>query len=316
MISTDRIKNIIDGLTLQRNRDSTRKMYYSVWKVFSNFYLSLDVKPDTWADRVTLFVRYLVDQNRKAGTIKSYVSALKAILRDDKIEINEDKYLLSSLTKACVYHNDVAVVRFPIRKPMLDALLHSVDHLFLCESRNQPYLATLYKAMFATAYYGMFRVGEIAKGTHRILARDVHIGVNKQKILFMLRTSKTHWKNTVPQSVKITSTRINFSNDSNRVKLFCPYKLLMDYLHVRDKYKTDSEPFFIFHGGEPVSPGHINRILKGVLKDGGFGPSKYSMHGMRSGRAEDLLRLGLSVETIKKLGRWRSKTVFTYLKQF
>ena len=40
----------------------------------------------------------------------------------------------------------------------------------------------------------------------------------------------------------------------------------------------------------------------------------YLFHGFQSGRASDLLKLGVSVETIKKLGRWHSNAVFRYLK--
>ena len=47
-------------------------------------------------------------------------------------------------------------------------------------------------ALFATAYYGLFRVGEITDSQHAVKACDVHIGVNKRKLLFILRTSKTH----------------------------------------------------------------------------------------------------------------------------
>ena len=36
------------------------------------------------------------------------------------------------------------------------------------------------------------------------------------------------------------------------------------------------------------------------------------MHGIRLGHVTDLLNLGVSVETIKKLGRWKSNAVYVY----
>ena len=74
------------------------------------------------------------------------------------------------------------------------------------KSTNQEYLGKLYTAIFSSAYYGLLRIGEIAKGSHPILAKDVQIGLNKKKILFILRTSKTHWKDSKPQLIKITGS--------------------------------------------------------------------------------------------------------------
>ena len=39
-------------------------------------------------------------------------------------------------------------------------------------------------------------------------------------------------------------------------------------------------------------------------------------HGLRAGRAVDLLRMGVSFETIKKLGHWKSNIVYEYLRIF
>ena len=51
--------------------------------------------------------------------MKSYVSAIKSVLADEGITINENRYLVSSLTKACKLRNDVLQTRLPIRKGLL-----------------------------------------------------------------------------------------------------------------------------------------------------------------------------------------------------
>ena len=71
------------------------------------------------------------------------------------------------------------------------------------EDKGQIYLKILYKTLFSTAYYGLFRVGELTSGSHPVLVGDVHVSENKNKFLFLLRTSKTHWKDVKPQRVKI-----------------------------------------------------------------------------------------------------------------
>ena len=69
--------------------------------------MQLDVTPASWEEKIILFVGFLMEQNRQSATIKSYVSAIKAILREDGIILSEDTYLLTSLTKACRLKNDV-----------------------------------------------------------------------------------------------------------------------------------------------------------------------------------------------------------------
>ena len=305
-ISTASIKMIVDKLSMERNCSTTRNNYHKIWKGFNKFYLRLDEKPSSWEDRLVLFVGYLVDKNRKASTIRSYISAIKSVLREIKIEISEDSYLLNSLTRACKYRtNNKVRIRLPIHKDLLQAILKEIDKKYLIK-QNQPYLALLYKTIIASGYYGMFRIGELTKGDHPVLARDVRVGDNKQKMLFILRTSKTHWKDSPPQIVKISSLklakhkRMHGGVATNKIK-YCPYLLLRRYSKARIEYKADDEQFFVFRDRSPVTCYQASKVLKEALKDGGFNPNNYSAHSLRAGRAGDLLKLGVSVETIKIL---------------
>ena len=106
---------------------------------------------------------------------------------DDGIQLSEDKYLLSSLIKACSYVNSAVKMRLPIQKDLMNLIVTNINNSY--GSINQPYLAVLYTTMISTAYYGMFRVGEISAETHPVLARDVKISDNKKKMKFILRTS-------------------------------------------------------------------------------------------------------------------------------
>ena len=67
-------------------------MYYRVWKQFGTFFLKLDHKPKDWEDQITLFVGYLVDQNKQSQTVKSYLSAMKAVLAEDNIKLDPDQF--------------------------------------------------------------------------------------------------------------------------------------------------------------------------------------------------------------------------------
>ena len=184
-----------------------RQNYYQVWKSFNKFYLNLDIRPKAWEDRIVLYVGHLIAKNRQSATIKSYLSAICVVLKQDKIKLHEDQFLISSLTKACKLRNDKVKLRLPIQKGMLGILLRETKHYFE-NVLNQPFLSILYQAILSTAYFGLFRIGEVTAGDHPILARDVHIGANKKKILFLLRSSKSHNQGSKPQSVKISSQPI------------------------------------------------------------------------------------------------------------
>ena len=205
-ISTSVVQQIIDVLKMHHHHDSTKATYYTVWKKFNQFFVQLDEKPKTWEERLVLFVGYLVQKGLKGNTINSYISAVKAVLRQDGVTLCEDRYLLNSLIKASWFLNNQVRTRLPIQKCLCGFLINSTEDFF--QGKNQPYLAALYTSMFAAAYYGMLRIGELTSGlySHAVKVCDVHLADNKHKILFVLCTSKTHWTDSKPQLIKLTSS--------------------------------------------------------------------------------------------------------------
>ena len=309
------MQQIVNNLKTQGVKNSTMRCYYSAWKSFNHFFIRLDTKPETWEERLILFIGYLIQENKQSQTIRSYVSAIKKVLRDDDIILNENKLLITSLTKACKVKNDQIRTRLPIRKGMLRIILRTTDNFF--ETANQPFLSILYKALFSTAYFGLLRVGEITSGSHPILVQDVELAENKRKILLILRTSKTHGLGSKPQMVKISNHRINSHNyNRNREvsKEYCPYRILRNYINIRPKYLNCMEPFFVFRDRSAVAPDHMRQTLKLILKLGGFREDFYNIQSFRSGRAVDLESMNVSIESIKSMGRWASNSVFTYLR--
>ena len=158
-ISTNDIENIVDRLRNQRHRGSTQRSYYSIWKAFNKFFIKLDRKPDTWGERLTLFVGYLIDCKKQSSTVRSYISAIKAVLKTNNIDVKEDEFLLSSLTRACRLNNDVFTARLPVSKGLLGILIRRISKTYL--DRNQHYMALLMATILCMAYYGLFRIGEL-----------------------------------------------------------------------------------------------------------------------------------------------------------
>ena len=302
---------IIEKLKVERHRKSTQKNYYSIWRIFNQFFIKLDSKPKTWEERLTLFIAYLIQTNIKSNTIKCYISAIKAVLLNDGYEINEDRMLLTSLTRACCLKNDKVCTRLPIRKGLLSLIIKSLPQVI---GASQQYLIVLYTAMLLTAYYGMFRIGELSLSEHVIQVGNVHAGVNKDKLMFILTSSKTHGKDKKPQIIKIDALS-NCSDGTDQDGVICPFKAIKEYIKMRRSRKLETEPFFIFRDRSPVLPAHYRKLIKDSIKHLGLQERFYMAHGTRAGRASDLFSMKISVETIRKLGRWSSSAIYQYFRQ-
>ena len=188
-------------------------------------------------------------------------------------------------------------------------LLFEVGRMF----RDQEYLNTLYKALFALAYYGLMRIGELVHSPHTLKATNIHIGQNKNKILIILHTSKTHGLDKPPQRIKIAALR-NYETFARRKRFFCPFELVRNYIAKQGDYATDDEEFFIFQGLTPIQPTQIRSILKILLEKIGLNPDLYDTHSFRIGHASQMLKNKISIDEIRTFGRWSSSCVYKYLK--
>lgn len=137
--------------------------------------------------------------------MKSYVSAIKKTLIMDGYDGNDNLVLVRTLVKACRLIKDTVRTQLPIQCRLLEIILFEVQHYF--SNGNQWYLEILYKTVFALSYYGLMKVGEVTKSPHVLRAQNVHIATNKDKMLLILYSSKTHGKESRPQKIKITSNR-------------------------------------------------------------------------------------------------------------
>ena len=223
-----------------------------------------------------------------------------------------DELLLNTLAKACRLVNDHVKTRLPIQAALLEMLLFELERIF----NKQYYLEILYKTIFILAYYGLLRIGELTKSEHCLLAKDVQIGDNKEKILLTLHSSKTHGQGSKPQQIKISG--VAQENVSNKVRcknrFFCPFKLINKYFKLRGDYFKDNDQFFVFSDGSPVQPHHVRNVLSQLLQSLGKDHRLFSFYSFRIGRCTELIKLGYAIEIIKRLGRWKSNAVYRYIR--
>ena len=205
----------------------------------------------------------MIEKKRKSNTINSYISAIKAILSLNQVKINEDRFLLNSLTRACKLKNDQLRTRLPIGGNLLNLIIKKIEEIY----DQQPYLATLYRCMFAVGYHGLLRIGEMTKSPHVIKARDVLLATNKNKLMLILRSSKTHNKSQKPQVIKLNKLRrkVNQHNqqqESGNIARTCPFLALREYAAMRPTSMKASEQFFVFRDNSSVRAANMRSVLK------------------------------------------------------
>ena len=129
-ISSSNLRSLMNRLLLKQNHDSTNKMYMEVWRQFNAFLISLDTMPVSWEDRTMLFITNLVGKGFQSSSIKSYVSAVKRILINDRYQWDNTKILILSLTRACRLINDQVRTRLGISKGLLELVLFENEKIF------------------------------------------------------------------------------------------------------------------------------------------------------------------------------------------
>ena len=310
-ISVIDMENLVQNLVNNQNRVSTNKTYLAMWRQFNKFVITLDKIPPTWEHRAILFAAHLIEKGKQSSTVKSYMSGIKRLLVNAGYNWKDNFVLLNSMTKACRLINDQVRTRLPIKYGLLETILFEIERIY----KNQWYLQCMYKAMFMLCYYGMMRIGEVTESPHVLLARNVNRATNKNKLLMILYSSKTHGYESAPQEIKITAAKDDKRYKAHAVhRNFCPFELIGRYIDLRPEYSEDDEQFFVFSDNSPVKPMHAHALLHEIIKRINLDSSLYGMHSFRIGRTCDLVKFGYSIEEIKRLGRWKSNVVYKYIR--
>jgi len=108
---------------------------------------------------VALFISFLSASRLAPSTISSYISALSYAHKLKNIFDPTKSFLIRKLLSAQSRMGGPDV-RFPITQPVFYELVSSLRH-----TNSSTYQRTLLAAMLRIAFYGFFRVGELAAKT-------------------------------------------------------------------------------------------------------------------------------------------------------
>ena len=197
-----------------------------------------------------------------------------------------------------------ADVRMPISRPLLYELVRALQH-----TSPSAYRRSLFGAMFMTAFYGFFRIGELSCNSKQ----QVDTVVQFDQVTFLKQSSRV-----TAVKIVITKFKHNTNNrpfvitiESEPSEPFCPVQTLIDYIKLRGYHKG---PLFTCAASGAISTNNFNTELRRALNFCGLDCSRYKSHSFRIGAACHASEKGFSDSQIRALGRWSSDAFRTYIR--
>lgn len=250
-----------------------------------------------------MFISFLCAKGLAPATIASHLSAISYVHKLHS-HIDPTKSFLIEKLMVAVGRKGQADIRLPISRPLLHELVRALQH-----TNNSAYQRALYGALFMTAFYGFFRIGELTCKTRRMSQTVVQFN----QITFIKNDSRT-------TAVKITISRFKH-NTTNRVftilieseqaEPFCPVQLLTEFIRLRGSHDG---PLFAFPNMEAILTAQFNTELRRALTFCGLDIARYKSHSFRIGAACHAAERGFSDAQIRALGRWNSDAFKLYIR--
>ena len=136
-----------------------------------------------------MFTAQLIQEGRAGQTVRSYVSAVRSILKEDGIKLTHDYQPLISLLQSTKYTTKPSgQIRLPIQWGLVKLIADDMDNHY---SGVDSYSNIMLKAILMAGYFGLLRIGEMtdSESNHTIKFCDVHFERQRSKILMVLHTS-------------------------------------------------------------------------------------------------------------------------------
>lgn len=234
------------------------------------------------------------------GTIARYLTGLKMWhtlhgLRFPAIDVHRIRLLL----KACKKTEQRPPVRTRVGLTLEDVLNMS-DKL---TSDNLTDLTT--KAIILVGFWGLARLGELT-----LHPDHPDVFVRRQDLLFSSDGRSASISITMAKTSRPGETQLlHLRAQPNRLD---PLNVLHELLLRTPGMPNDP----LFPGrfpGIPMSKSHVSRFLK---YNGPQDATRWGGHSLRIGGASFQYDAGRSIPSLKKLGRWRSKSYKTYIHEY
>ena len=293
----------MNGLLSTSLTDGSRQLYRRAWAVFreiyAQFYGSANPSLPLFSHCIPLFISYLSFRKLAFSTITSFLAAISYLHKLRGFSDPTKSFLIQKLLTALSCKRSVDI-QIPVTQPVLDEVIR-----FLRLTNSSAFQRSLYSTMFLGAFYGLFRIGELATKSTRVAASVIQFN--------NLTSLSTH-----EAKISISNYKHNTSNrpfDIIRAREvsqpFCPVAALLQYCSTRGDHPG---PLFCNADYSPISVDQFSCELQQCLAFCGLDTSRYKSHSFRIGGACHAADKGYSDAKICALGRWKSEAFTVYLR--
>jgi hypothetical protein len=291
--------NVLLGATLAK---STQMVYKRAWTLFRQFAQDLKVHFQGVDSlplnhfHVAQFISYLRLLGMAPNTIISYISAIGYVHKIKGVTDPTSTTLVQKLICATVRVNPKNDNRLPITDILLIRMVQSLNSVI-----SVPYYRALFRAMFAVAFFGLMRIGEITKTNQgQNVLQLGQVKISKDKVVITI--TKFKHNNGNPMDILL---------GAHDQKDICPVKAIHQYLSFRGGHVG---PLFCFPDGNPVTREFFVKRLTACVKFCGMDAARYKTHSFRIGSASYYASMGYSDSQIRILGRWKSDAFKRYIR--
>lgn len=275
-------------------------MYRQALSLFESFRARYGLAA-TWPVPVNVlesFLSYMRFKCYAHRTASTYLSAIRFKHRALGFVDNAADVITNKMLEGYRRLNPVVDSRRPITYELLCDICANLQ--YVCSSQFE---ATLFRAAYCLAFFGLFRVGELVFSSHSLLDAPLKVSdvqFDKASFQVQLRRSKTN-QHGAPQFVPIISTST----------IACPVAAMKAYLRIRPQAGTY---LFCHQDGTPLTSYQFGAVLTKVLKACNVRTAHFKSHSFRIGAATWLARQGVPFQKIQAMGRWSSNVFVKYIR--
>lgn len=278
----------------------TWQAYSRVWRIWEELLGSVGGgrSEDGFEAILLYFIGLEFEKHRSFSSVSKSVSAIAFWL---KVRGFRDVTKFFLVRRALAGYRKQGVTR-DARRPVSFELLEKICQV-VREICSSPFEERLFRAAFALAFFGAFRISELVASSRSVVG-----GLLRGDVCFadggvvcFLRHSKT---DQLGRGKRVFLYRLPGSS-------VCPVQCVGEFLEVRPEGQLG---LLVHQDGRSLSRFQFLAVFRRCLSELGIPARSYCTHSFRIGAATEAARWGLSDEVIKRIGRWESERFRGYVR--
>ncbi|XP_052257114.1 integrase/recombinase xerD homolog isoform X1 [Dreissena polymorpha] len=283
---------------------STRASYQNALQHYNNFHSTHYPQQPLWpttTEQLAQFIAVCNARQLKASTITSYISAITYVHKLKGFSNPAESFVIKKLLHSIRRHKNFDR-RHPFTPDHLQLLLSNLRVLV-----SDKYTQVLMRTMFLFAFYGLFRLGELATSSMGFM--NV---IQRQNLSFTFNGSIVSGVSVLVNAYKHSQGRCATIPLSRQAcKQLCPIRAVLRYLRIAPQYPG---PLFRFTNGEAISTTFFRTLLHRCVIASNLDPKLFTAHSFRIGGATHAHSNHMSPSQIQQLGRWKSQAYLKYIR--